>query len=226
MRTKTLLIAVAALAAGILASSAQTYSQNVVGYANVVLVGGYNLVCNPFDDGNGNILTNVLATAAASLPNKSSVTIWNTGLQGFNGPISYGSGVWGAGAGTTIVPPGVGFFVKNGTIASPPVTNTFVGTVIAPVGASTTNGLVALYTLAGSKIPYTGDLMSDTNLNLINSGLAGKSSVTTWNAGLQGYNGPVGFGSPSPIPVTVGQAYFIKSIQGPTNWVQTLNVTP
>ena len=37
MRTKTLLIAAAALAVGILASSAQTYSQNVVGYVNVTL---------------------------------------------------------------------------------------------------------------------------------------------------------------------------------------------
>ena len=37
MRTKTLLIAAAALAAGILSSSAQTYSQNIVGYVNQVL---------------------------------------------------------------------------------------------------------------------------------------------------------------------------------------------
>ena len=220
MRTKTLLIAVAALAAGILASSAQTYSQNIVGYANVVLVGGNNLIANPFDDGNGNQLTNLIT---AILPAKSTVTTWNTGLQMFNGPITGGGGTWNA---NTTLPPGVGFFLKNGTIASPPVTNTFVGTVIAPVGASTTNGLAALYTLAGSQIPYAGDLMSDTNLNLVNSGLAGKSSVTTWNLGLQMYNGPVTFASSSPIPVTVAQGYLIRSVQGPTNWVQTLNVTP
>jgi hypothetical protein len=220
MRTKTLIIAVAALAAGILASSAQTYSQNVVGYANVVLVGGYNLVANPFDDGNGNQLSNLITIP---LPAKSSVTTWNTGLQMYNAPITGGGGTWNA---NTTLTPGVGFFLKNGTIASPPITNTFVGTVVANVGATTTNALAALSTLAGSKIPYTGDLMSDTNLNLINSGLAGKSSVITWNAGLQMYNPPVTFGTASPIPVTVAQAYFIKSIQGPTNWVQTLNVTP
>ena len=220
MRTKTLVIAVAALAAGILASSAQTYSQNVVGYANVVLVGGYNLIANPFDDGNGNQLTNLIT---AILPAKSSVTTWNPVSQTYNGAITGGGGTWNA---NTTLLPGVGFFLRNGTIASPPVTNTFVGTVVANVGASTTNALVAGNTLAGSQIPYTGNLMSDTNLNLINSGLAGKSSVTTWNPGSQTYNGAVTFGSPSPIPVVVAQGYFIKSIQGPTNWVQTLNVTP
>ena len=39
MRTKTLLIAAAALAVGAGISMAQTYSQNVVGYANVVIAG-------------------------------------------------------------------------------------------------------------------------------------------------------------------------------------------
>ncbi|HXI72583.1 MAG TPA: hypothetical protein VNN22_19755 [Verrucomicrobiae bacterium] len=218
MKTKTLLIAAAALTAGVISSEAQVYSQNIVGYANVVLVGGYNLVCNPFDDGNGNHLTNVINPSI--LPAKSSVTTWNTSLQGYNGAISGGAGSWNA---DTTLPPGSGFFIKNGTIASPTVTNTFVGTIVLPVGASGTNALVNNFTLAGSQVPYAGDLMSDTNLNLVNSGLAGKSSVTTWNPALQGYNGAVGFGSPSPIPVTVGQGYFIKSVQGPINWVQTLN---
>ena len=41
MRTKTLLIAAAALAAGILTSSAQTYSQNVVGYINLPIAANH-----------------------------------------------------------------------------------------------------------------------------------------------------------------------------------------
>ncbi len=60
MRTKTLLIAAAALAATVISSEAQVYSANVVGYVNVVLQGGYNLEANPFDDGNGNHLTNLI----------------------------------------------------------------------------------------------------------------------------------------------------------------------
>ncbi len=57
MRTKTLLIASAALAAGILTSSAQTYSQNIVGYVSQSLVyngstpssHGWANVANPLD---------------------------------------------------------------------------------------------------------------------------------------------------------------------------------
>ena len=217
MKNKTLLIAAAALVAGVVSSEAQVYSANVVGYANVTLVGGYNLICNPFDNGTGNNLTNLVT---ANLPAKSSVTTWNTGLQIFNGAINGSGGTWGA---NTVIPPGVGFFVKNGTVASPTVTNTFVGSVLALAGSSVTNGLVANYTLVGSQVPYAAvNLFTDPNVNLVNSGLAGKSSVTTWNAASQIYNGAVNFGSPSATPLAVGQGFFIKSVQGPTNWVQTL----
>src|SRR5271170_4448050 len=52
MRTKTLLVAVAALAATIITSEAQVYSANVVGYASVVITGGqYNMLANPFNSG-------------------------------------------------------------------------------------------------------------------------------------------------------------------------------
>jgi hypothetical protein len=217
MRTKTLLIAAAALVAGVVSSEAQVYSANIVGYANVVLSGGYNLIANPFDDGNGNQLTNIIT---AILPAKSSVTTWNTSAQGYNGAISGGGGTWNA---NTSLPPGVGFFIKNGTVASPAVTNTFVGNVVAPVGSSVTNSLVANYTLVGSQIPYAAvNLFTDTNVNLVASGLAGKSAVTTWNASAQGYNGAVTFGTATPTPLNVAQGFFIKNIQTPTNWVQTL----
>jgi hypothetical protein len=218
MRTKTLLIAASALAATVVTSQAQVYSANIVGYANVVLVGGYNLVANPFDDGNGNQLTNVIN--ASILPAKSSVTTWNSVGQNFNSAITGGGGVWN---GNTTLQPGAGFFIKNGTAASPTVTNTFVGTVVVPVGGSGTNQLLNNYTLVGSEIPYaSANLFTDTNVNLVNSGLAGKSSVTTWNAVGQNYNSVATFGTAPATPLAVGQGFFIKSVQGPTNWVQTL----
>src|SRR4051812_45499963 len=78
MRTKTLLLTAAALVAGVASSMAQSnvYSVNVVGYANVVLKGNglYTLVANPFNDGNGNQLTNILNSA---LPKQSQVLTWN-----------------------------------------------------------------------------------------------------------------------------------------------------
>ena len=63
MRTKTLLLSAAALlAAGIVSSQAQAvYSQNIVGYASVVLQPGvYQMIANPFTNGNdsaSNVLT-------------------------------------------------------------------------------------------------------------------------------------------------------------------------
>ena len=58
---KTLLMAAAALAAGIITSQAQpVYSQNIVGYVNQTFVSGYVNVANPLDNGGGNSLTNII----------------------------------------------------------------------------------------------------------------------------------------------------------------------
>src|SRR5271154_6934502 len=81
MRTKTLLLAVAALATGIISSEAQSnvYSQNIVGYVNAVSpVGGqFALLANPLDNGTNNI-TSLFPTA----PNQTQVEIWNgSGFQ-------------------------------------------------------------------------------------------------------------------------------------------------
>ncbi len=49
---KTLLIAAAALVAGVVSSEAQVYSANIVGYVNVTCPAGAQvLVSNPLDDG-------------------------------------------------------------------------------------------------------------------------------------------------------------------------------
>src|SRR5215472_17429882 len=93
MRTKILLSAAIALAAGVVASNAQVYSANVVGYANVPIAGasGYTLIANPFDDGNGNQISTVLSSA---FPNKSQVITWNG--TAFNTAVGKASGIWGA----------------------------------------------------------------------------------------------------------------------------------
>jgi hypothetical protein len=218
MRTKTLLIAAATLAVGAATSMAQTtYSQNIVGYANVVMQGNgqFTLVANPFDDGNGNQLTNLVGT----LPNKSQVITWAGTV--FNTPIQKGGGVWG---GNTSLPPGTGFFVKNGAAGSPLFTNTFVGSVMIPAGTSLTNPIPAAFSLAGSYVPYAGDATSDTNINLGNV-LANKSQLISWNTAGQVYDTPVQKGGGvwgSAFNVSVGQGFFINA-KTATNWVQTLN---
>ncbi len=87
MKAKTLLIAAAALAAGVISSQAQVYSANVVGYVNVVLPAGqFVLASNPLDDG-----TNTVTSLGAALANKSSIQVWN----GTSFTVaSKGAGVW------------------------------------------------------------------------------------------------------------------------------------
>jgi len=78
---KTLLIAAAALVAGVISSEAQpVYSANIVGYVNQVLPSGsLQLVCNPLDNG-----TNTGNDVFATLPNKSQVQLWNgTGFTAY-----------------------------------------------------------------------------------------------------------------------------------------------
>ena len=83
MRTKTLLMTAAALAAGVIYSQAQgtVYSQNVVGYVNVTIpANGFNLVGNQLDLGPGsNSVDNVLTTGflgAASGSGQSTLHYW------------------------------------------------------------------------------------------------------------------------------------------------------
>jgi hypothetical protein len=218
MKTKTLLIAAAALAAGVISSQAQVYSQNIVGYVNVLVKGAnsYTLIANPLDDGNGNQLTNIIG----GLPAGSSITTWGGAV--FNTPVGKTAGGW---ATSIPLPPGVGFFVKNGKASpvSPDYTNTFVGSVLASAGGGmVTNALALGYNLVGSQLPYGGDITTDTNLNLQ---VPAQSSLTSWNTANQLYDTPVGKtvgGWASSFNVTVGEGFFLKEGKYATNWVQTL----
>ena len=64
MRTKTILLTAAVLAAGLGASVAQSvFSVNAVGYVNVTIRPGYNLIANPLNNG-GNTVSEVLPPAS------------------------------------------------------------------------------------------------------------------------------------------------------------------
>lgn len=82
MRTKTLLLSAAAVAAGVASLKAQSnvYSLNVVGYVNVNLPAGFNMIQNPLDDGAGNIVTNCFDNMSkglgVSLPPGTSLYPW------------------------------------------------------------------------------------------------------------------------------------------------------
>jgi len=243
MKAKTLLIAAAALVAGVISSEAQVYSANIVGYVNVVLPGNgqYTLVANPLDDGNGNYLSNIISAplpgGVANTFGQSKITTFGIPNPGVPNAISkLASGLWNI---SPQLPPGNGFYVQNGQPGknAPDLTNTFVGNVLIAPGAHVTNQIPTGFSLQGSSIPLGGNVAisgtpsGDPNLDygsaLVSPSSALKSTVIYFNTGTQ---------SPATVTklaatgnwngtanISVGQGFYLDNL-GPiaTNMVQTL----
>ena len=224
MRTKALVCA-AALAAGALASWAQSnvYSLNVVGYVNVQLPVGYSLVANPLDAGNNTVsnLFNTLAQDPDFLG--STVYAWNGSFFVANQLDPFGTG-WATP--TAAFPPGLGFFIQNaGTTAK---TNTFVGNVMQ---GHLVNALPTGYKVVGSMVPQSGYVA---DLGLVSTP---GDTIYMWNGSffVSIQNDPFGTGWPSPVPpftvdpvkgpfINVGQSFFYNSGDGSATWVRDFTV--
>lgn len=177
MRTKTLLIAVAALAVGILTSSAQTYSQNVVGYVNINLNNGVLACVSPALDLDGTGTNNTIATVIGTnvptatyvyalnssggfdqLVYKSSghpaVTAWYLGTAVANNyPINPGQGVF-------ILPGGDTTITEVGTVLQGPLSNSYVPALAGGIGlVSSQVPIAGGVTTALSYTPTLGDII-------------------------------------------------------------------
>ena len=169
---KTLLIAAAALAASVISSQAQVYSQNIVGYVNKPFVTGYVNVSNPLDNSGGNSLTNVVQNVGGALDGVL-VYLWNgTGytIRQFDSSSATGvSDLGGSPVASPTLDPGSFAFLNNNSGVL--LTNTFVG-VVHVEGAGTgsvgrtTNVLATGFNFVGSKISVGGGLT--TSLGLTN----------------------------------------------------------
>jgi hypothetical protein len=158
MRTKTLIIAAAALAAGILASSAQTYSQNIVGYVNQTIQPGFSLIANPLNND-----TNGANEILGALPDFSYVYVYSGGVfvvyESYQG--AYYDPNTSALLTTPVLAPGTSFFINN---AGSVFTNTYTGAVAINVSATGTNALIAGFQAVGSLLPEAGGVTSVLNL--------------------------------------------------------------
>ena len=215
MKEKTLLIAAAALAAGVMTSQAQVYSQNIVGYINIPLVAGQqNLIANQLDlDGTGtnNTLASLFGT---NLPNNASIQVWNG--AGFVPDAYSTSSGWTTTSNPTInaaLQPGKGFFIKTKNA----ITVTLVGNVL--VGTNNLAVPAGNFVYAPT-VPVAGTLDSTNGFPIANN-----NTVQVWNgAGYNPYSYSSSSGwSPSDPQLTVGQAVFI-SVKKSTNWTEVLTV--
>jgi hypothetical protein len=209
MRTKTLLLSAVALAAGVLASQAQSnvYSANIVGYVNATNAANqYVMLATPLDNG-----TNDLTSLLPSVPNGAQVLIFTAGVLQ---PSSKTKGIWSQ---NFIIPPGTGFFLKSPNDG----TNTFVGSV-----AGFSNNIPAaagVLELVGSPIPFSGAL-TDQGTNTLNlNALPNGSTVYRFISGvLQPSTKTKGVWSQN-FTINPGDGFYLKSSLD-TNITQILNL--
>jgi len=227
MRTKSLCLAAAVLAGGVLAASAQgnVYSLNIVGYVNTIapVANQYALWANPLDTGAGNTITNLFPSA----PNGTQIRTWN-GTQYVLAQKSFGN--WNT---NLVLTPGVGFWIKYPASVGGAVTNTFTGNVMfeqpASGGGGTNNSTItSTYQMVGSKVPVAG-LLTASGVGTLNLGtaLANGSQVRIWN-GSQYVLAQKSFGSwNTNLLINVGEGFWVRlGSGGPSNWVQVVTNAP
>ena len=207
MRTKTLLLTAVLGVATAATSMAQVFSVNVVGYVNVVLRPGFNLIANPLNSTNNGINTVIPNPGVGAL------------LYKFTNPGGFsqiaenaGPGVWDV---NLTLAPGEGAFITVPALT----TNTFVGEVLT---GTRTNAIPAGFSIRSSIVPQSGAL--DTVLGF--PAVAGDFIFRFSNA--TGYVGGVfesaggGLWDPAPPAPAVGEAFWVQTVAA-KDWVRTFN---
>jgi len=216
MRTKTLLLTAAVIAAGIGASQAQVYSVNSVGYVNLSLTPGFSLIANPLQGTN-----NQLSTVIPVAPDGTQVLTWNTGAQTFNSASVFDGDVnqWFPNGS---LPVGIGAFI-NLPVAS---TITFVGEVTQ--GPAITNQVSNNYSLLANMVPQTISLTAagfpaqdgDQYLAWDNTTHAYKAAIV-YDGDALAWFGPGGAATPTPA---VGEGFFYYTTAGARPWTRSFTV--
>ena len=213
MRTKTLLIAAAALAAGLACSQAQNvYSANVVGYVNLTISGSaggkFTMIANPLNTTN-NTLDGVLNNANVPIP--CDFYRWNG--SGFDIATYFGS--WSF---NHSLAPGEGGFILTDTS----FTNTFVGEVLQGALTNPFPG-PAIYSIRSSKVPQT----ATTDVLGLDDDLSPADNVYQWNYATQSFDIKTYFGSPGSwdsLPtIKVGESVFLYT-GGAGSWNRNFTV--
>jgi hypothetical protein len=235
MRTKALICAAALLAAGAATSMAQNvYSLNVVGYVQLSLTNGFNMVANQMDlDGTGmnNTIQSVLGT---NVPSGTKVFAFNPATQTYYSTATLIGTLWTAGA--AVAPglqPGSGVWVQiggaNGTPT--PLTVTLVGNVRQGNNAfSIVGGSPKKFQIMSLVPPISTAIETGTFSTGQPAGYptAIGDSVYLWNAVAKSYGSTRTKISASiwsggePVPA-IGQGFWLASVSNKT-WNQNFTV--
>jgi len=202
----------AVLAAGLATSMAQNvYSLNVVGYYNVEMAAGWNLVANQLDQPGDNTVATVFGD---QLPNNAQVFKFVGGS--WSQSDAYLTGVGWLAGGTITVNPGEGVFVN----CPEATTVTFVGEVkqgelSIPYGAG--------YSVVSSQVPQAGGVES-----VLGYAPQAGDQLVFWSKGDQSFATSAAYVSglgwlPSEPSVGVGESFFVSSDAGGT-WTRNFAV--
>jgi hypothetical protein len=221
MRTKALLLAAAFAAAGVATSMAQVYSVNAVGYVNVNVDSGYNMISNPLnaaDNTVGSLFKNITGT----IPGGLKVFIFDATTGNFI-TVQYddldAKFIPDADAARTLTP-GNGVFVFNPTAGQ--LKLTFVGEV--PQGPLS-NPLPKGFSIKASQVPQEG------KPDVLGLPGVGGDKVYRYNKTTKAYD-TFTFDDldlkwiPDPgLPVIpVGEAFFLFRATSAGTWTRTFSV--
>jgi hypothetical protein len=221
MKAKTLLISAATLAAGVMASQAAVYSQNIVGYINVTIPSGqFCLIQNPLTTGN-DVLTNVIPVGAA--PKGTEAYFFSAGS--FGSPYTLGKSGWSPDASTVSVAPGQGFFIQNAGITN--FTLTLTGSIL-----SSNTGPVTLspgFNLVGASVPVSGNIQAQMGAPAVKNDFVYQFNDGIGNYGPQLTAGKSGLWSPyeptigTNSNVGVAEAFFYDESGTTKQWTNSLS---
>ena len=213
MRTKTLLLTVALVAAGAASSMAQVYSQNAVGYVNVTLAPGFNLIANPLQ-----APVNTLGALIPLAPDGAQFYKFTSGLGGGFATFTFDGldNVWTPNGNVSLAP-GEGGFLNNPTAGN--VVVTFVGDVLQ---GTLNTSLLQGFSIASSKVPQSANvdtlgLPPDDGDQLFKFVNPGPGYVTYTFDGLDLV------WTPSSPVINVGESFFINKTT-PRTWTRIFSV--
>jgi hypothetical protein len=222
MRTKTILLSALLGSLGsvsLMAQSTNVYSLNAVGYINVTVEPGFNIISCPLIASPDNTI-NTLLTNSGGQFKKFQFWSWSPSSGTYTEDIGVGA-AWGAG-GTETLNPGQAAWLFNPS--NSPVTVTFVGTV--PSGSLTNTLSPSSYNLVSSILPTSGDIVTNTLMNFTTE--VKKDQVWTWDPATTNYTEYIaiasGFSTHPILPTVGGGFWYFNSTNVDNNWVENFSV--
>jgi len=214
MRTKTLLLTAALVAAGAASSMAQVYSVNAVGYINLSIPKGFSIIANQLNASPNNQISTVLgnpskAVVAYTFRNATgdyTINGYDPDFQSWDDP-------------TQVIAPGTGVFINNPTVGN--VAITLVGEV--PQGALSTP-VPHGFSLVASQVPQAGLIQTDLGYTPSSTGdTVYRFNNATGTYLIYNYDPDFASWDPEP-PMNVGEGCFVFRSGTASTWTRNFTV--